>query len=93
MSRCVDQVQDILLTILGGVVHAGRLQFNGNPPLSLKVHIVQHLSFHVPIADGPSGLQETIGQGGFPVVNVSNDGKVADPADGYVGHGSSIRSI
>ncbi|GIT87613.1 hypothetical protein ROBYS_26290 [Roseobacter sp. OBYS 0001] len=78
MARRVDQVEDIFLAILGGIVDPHGLRLDGDAALALDVHAIEHLLLHIPIRHGIGGLNEPVGQRGFPVVNVRDDGEIAD---------------
>ena len=52
--------------------------FNGNAPLPLQVHAVQHLFGHFALVQGTGKFQQSVRQGGLPVVNVGDDAKVAN---------------
>ena len=75
MSRRVDQVQ---LVALPGDTH--RLGLDRDPALALEIHRVEQLLAHVAVGDRVRELENAIGQGRFPVVDVRDDGEVADPA-------------
>jgi uncharacterized membrane protein YkvA (DUF1232 family) len=51
---------------------------DGNPSLAFEVHRVQHLGGHLPLGKGAGALQKPVGQRRLPVVNVSDNGKIAD---------------
>ena len=55
------------------------------PRSRLDIHAVEHLRLHIAIGDGVRVLDQAISEGGFAVVDVGNDGEIAD--FGYVGHG------
>ena len=74
----VDQVEHILLAIQGGVVDPDGLRLDRDAALALDVHAVEHLLFHVAQGHGVRLLDKTIGEGGFPVVDVRDDGEIAD---------------
>ena len=57
------------------------LQFDGDPAFSLQVHVVQKLVLHVAHLHCARGLEQLVREGGLAVVDVSDDGEVAD-----VGH-------
>ena len=84
MARGVDEVQGVGLPVLGGVVQPHRPGLDGDAPLPLQVHVVQQLGLHLPLGDGVAQLDEAVGEGGLAVVDVGDDGKVADL--GLVGH-------
>ena len=60
------------------VVYLNCMALDSDPFFSFQVHIVQHLVHHVTVADGMGSLQKTISQGGFAMVNMSDDTKVAN---------------
>src|SRR5262245_62106478 len=60
------------------IIYLNRMTFYRNTFFSLKVHIVQYLVHHLTFADRVGRLQEPVGQGGFAVVDMSNDAKIAD---------------
>ena len=76
----VDQVQHVLLAVLRGIGHAHGLGLDGDAPLPLQLHAVQHLVGHVPLLHHARALQDAVRQGGFAVVDVGNDAKIADSA-------------
>ena len=60
------------------VVDADGLGLDGDAPLALQVHAVEHLLAHVPLGDGVGHLQDAVGQRGLPVVDVGDDAEIAD---------------
>lgn len=80
MAGGVDQVEDVVTAVLGGVVHADGGGFDGDAFFALQVHAVQDLLLHFAVGDGAGELQEAVGEGGFAVVYVGDDAEVADVA-------------
>ena len=78
MARGVDEVQGIGLAVFRLIIEVDGPGFDGDAPLALQVHIVQELVLHLPLGHGVAQLQQAVRQGGFAVVNVSDDGKIAD---------------
>ena len=74
----VDQVEDIVLAILGGVVDAHGLGLDGDAAFALDIHAVEHLLLHVAVRHGVGGLDQPVGKRGFPVVDVRDDREIAD---------------
>ena len=60
------------------VLHLNCMTFDGNTPLPFQVHVVQGLIGHIPFRNGVGKLQQTVGQGAFPMVDVCDDAKIAD---------------
>ena len=82
MARSVDEVELVLLPVLGVVVDADGLGLDGDAPLALQVHAVEHLLAHVALGDGVGHLQDAVGQRRLPVVDVGDDAEVADVIEG-----------
>ena len=78
MARGVNEVELIDLPVPGLVVELHRPGLDGNAPLPLQVHVVQQLVFHLPLAHRFAFFQQAVRQSGLAVVNVRNDGKIAD---------------
>ena len=51
---------------------------DGDPALTLKVHGVQNLGFHFALGQAAAHLDEAIGQSRLAMVNVGDDGEIAD---------------
>jgi hypothetical protein len=49
-----------------------------DPLLPFEVHVIEHLVHHFPFANGIRGLQKTVSQGGFAMVDVGDDTEVPD---------------
>ena len=77
MSRCVDEVElERFATLFPG--HGDRCGLDRDAAFPLQVHGVEHLVLAGPVIDRPSLLQETVGQGALPMVDVGDDREVAD---------------
>ena len=77
MSRCVNQVQDVLFSILGLVVEAGGLQFDGDSPLPFNIHVVQILFLHISGLHQPRLLDQPVRQRGLAMVDMSNNTEIS----------------
>ena len=78
VTRGVDKVEFVLQAIQGVIVELDRAGLDGNAPLPLQIHVVQQLGLHLPLGDGVAQLDQPVGEGGFTVVDMGDDGKVAD---------------
>ena len=78
MAWGVDEIEHVLLPISGGVKHADGRGFDGDAPLSLDVHGIEELGLHIPLGHSIGELHHSIRQGGFAVIDVSDDAKVAN---------------
>ena len=74
VTRSVDEVEHIVLSVQV-VVHLDGMAFDGDASFFFEVHVVEHLPFrHL---DGLCAFEQSVGQGTFTVVDVSNDAKIA----------------
>ena len=87
MARGVDEVQDVVFAVVGAVVQTDGAGLDGDAALALKVHGVEDLVLHLALFDRVAFLEQAVGQRGFTVVNVGDDGKIADMRK--VGHSGS----
>src|SRR5258706_15425527 len=86
MARRVDQVQCVsagrwALRPRVVVVQAGAIGLDGDSHLSLKVHVIEELLAKLAITDRPATKQQSVGESAFTVVDVSDDGEIANPRD------------
>ena len=85
MPGGVDQVQHVIPPVGGPVGEAYRLRLDRDSALALELHAVEHLLAHLALGQSAAGLDQPVGERGLAVVDVGDDGEVADP--GEVGHG------
>ena len=78
VPRRVDQVQDVLVPVLGLVMQADRVRLDRDPALALEIHRVEHLRFHFTGLQGAGELQKPIGQGRLAVIDVRDDREITD---------------
>ena len=78
MPRRVDEVELVDLSVLGLVFECCRLGFDRNAALAFKIHAVEDLFAHFAVGKTAAALNESIGQGGFAVVDVGDDRKVSN---------------
>ena len=53
------------------------MRFDGNTPLALKVHAVEHLILHLKFAQSLRLLEQPVSQGRFSVIDMRDDGKIS----------------
>ncbi len=80
MPWSVDQVELVLVSILGSVVKTNAFGLDGNAALPLQVHGVQDLRAHFALAERACKLEQAVGQGRLAVVNMRDDAKITDEA-------------
>ncbi len=86
MSRSVDQVEFERLPARRVVFHADGVQLDGDATFPLEVHGVQQLVAHEAPFHRMGRLDETVGQGGFTVVDMGHDTEVADVGGLHAGN-------
>ncbi len=78
VAGSVDQVELVFVAVVREVMQANALGLDGDAALALEVHRIEHLGGHFALGERASKLEQAIGQGGFSVVDVRDDAKVAN---------------
>ncbi len=81
----VHQVEGVGLAVLRLVFEADGLGLDRDAPFALDIHRIEHLLLHLARRQSAAILDQPVGQGRFPVVDMGDDGKIAQ--QGEVGHG------
>ena len=58
------------------------MAFDGNATFLLQVHVVEDLVLHFALRNGVGGLEQTVGESAFAVVDMGDDAEVADVFQG-----------
>ena len=90
VARRVDEVQDVVVAPNRRVVQPNRMCLDGDAPLALEVHGIEHLGLHLPCLQRPGQLEEAVGQRRFAVIDVGDDREVPDAA---LVHGVGIEEL
>ena len=77
MPRGVDQIQVVDLAVLRLVLQRSGLGLDGDAPLALDIHRVEHLGLHLAVGESAAKVNQSVGQGGFTVVDMGNNGEVS----------------
>ena len=78
MPGRVDEIELIGFAVLRRVIQRYRLRLDGNAAFFLNIHGIQHLRFHLAFGQAAAILDKAVGKRGFAVVNMGDDGKIAD---------------
>ncbi len=81
MARRIHQVQNIGLAVFGLIFEPHRLRFDGDAALAFDIHRIEHLLDHVARRHGAGHLDQPVGQRRFAMVDMGDDGKIADIFD------------
>jgi hypothetical protein len=90
MARRVHQVEDVVLAILRAIIQPDGLRLDGDAALALDIHGIEHLFLHLAVLQPPGFLDQPVGQGRFAMVDMRNDGEVADVGNRDGCHGREI---
>ena len=82
MAGRVDEVEDVVLAILGAVIQAHGLGLDGDAALALDVHRIEHLLLHVAQLEPAGLLDQAVGKRRLAVVDMGDDGEIADVGEG-----------
>ena len=74
----IDKVELVDLSIGSGIVQRYRLRLNSNTPLTLDIHGVEHLLLQLTFRQTATGLNQTIRERRFTVVDMRDDGEIAN---------------
>ena len=78
MPRRIDQIKIVDMSVARLVAQRGRLRLDGDATLTLNIHGVEHLRFHLAVRQAAAQLNNAVRQGGLAVVYMGDDGKIAD---------------
>ena len=62
MTRGIDQVELIQLTVRRLILHAHGFGFDGDALLALEIHRIEHLGHHLTLREGSRTFEEPVGQ-------------------------------
>ena len=88
MAGRVDQVQVVGFAVLGLVAQVHGLRLDGDAALALDVHGIEHLLLHFPLAEPAGRLDQPVGQRRLAMVDMGDDGEVADVRQRHMVAGS-----
>ena len=80
MAGRVDQVEDVLLPAVGGVVQSNRMRLDRDAALTLEIHGVKNLRLHLARLKRACEFEKPICQRRLAMVDVRDDRKIADEA-------------
>ena len=86
----VHEVENVGLAVLGLVFEADGVGLDGDAALALDVHRIEHLLDHVAFRHGSGLLDQPVGERRLAMVDMGDDGEVADVVDRVGGHGAAI---
>jgi len=73
MARGIYEVHGVIV-----VLHADRLEFDGDATLLFEIHSVEMLRIHLSFFDRAGNLKKSIREGRFAMINVGDDAEVSN---------------
>ena len=89
----VDQIEDVVLAVARLVIEPHGLRLDGDAALALDIHGIEHLLLHLARFEPAGELDQPVGQRRFAVVDMRDDGEVADILDRDRRHGREITRL
>lgn len=83
MTRCVDEVQEVVL-VLVFVEHRTCLRLHSDTTLSFDIQLVENLLVRAGL-DGAGQLEQAIAESALPMINMGDNTEIPVPLDGYCG--------
>ena len=78
VAGSVDQVEHIVLPVLGVIVQPYGFGLDRNSAFALQLHRVEHLFHHIALSHNAGLFQQPIGQRGLAMVNMGNNAEIAN---------------
>ena len=78
MAGSVDEIQLVHLAVVGAVIEAHGVSFDGDSAFALQVHRIEDLLHHFALRKRAGDLKQAVRERGLAVVNMRNDGKITD---------------
>ena len=85
MTGGIDKIQQVGLAILRMVIKCDALCLDGDTALALNIHRVENLRRHLTRSQASTVLDKTVRDGRFAMIDMGDDGEIADFAQ--LGHG------
>ena len=68
MTGSINQVENVLISVLSIIYNTDSLRLNGDSPFSLKVHIIENLRLHLAFCKKTGHLYNSVGKGRLTVI-------------------------
>ena len=91
VTRRVDQIQLVQFAVVGAVIEADRVRFDGDAALAFQVHRIENLRHHLALRQRASGLEQAVGERRLAVVDVRDDRKIPDESWIHAAEGPKLQ--
>ena len=92
MTRGIDQIEMIELTVFGAIIDTYRLALDRDAAFALDIHRIEQLLFHIARRDRFGKFEDTVRERRFAMIDVGDDREIADILR-VDGHGSFNPSL
>ncbi len=82
MAGRVDEIEDVILAVVGAVIEPHRLRLDGDAALALDIHGIEHLLDHFALLEPAGRLNQPVGQRRFAMIDMGDNREIADVFDG-----------
>ena len=76
MARSINKIQEILITVIGGIRYGDGLALDGYSAFALDIHTVGHLFVIISRVDYFCFFDKAVSKRGFPVIYMCNDTEI-----------------
>ena len=78
VAGSIDQIELVEHAVIGAVVEADRVSFDGDAALAFQIHGVKDLLHHFALRKCAGDFEQAVGKGTLAVVDVRNDREIPD---------------
>jgi hypothetical protein len=78
VAGSIDKIEPEYLTGSARVREHHGLAFDGNASFPFDLHVIKELVTELPIGNHAGKLNQTVGQGGFTVIDMGNNAEISD---------------
>ncbi len=73
MTRCINEIQMVDMTIFGSVIQGNALSLDSNATFTLNIHCIKHLCGHFTLTQAIAHLYKTVGQRRLAMIYMGNN--------------------
>lgn len=81
MTRCVDEIKEIFISLGIQVGHGHGMTLYRNPPFTFQIHGIEQLFLHLSLHHRLGAFEQPIGQSCLAVIDMSDDAEISNPFD------------
>src|SRR5689334_16761153 len=78
MAGSVNQVELVSFTAFGLIEHRDGMGLDGDAALLFEVHGIEQLILHLAGSDRAGAMQQAVGKGRLPMINMGNDAEISN---------------